>query len=370
MNYSNMIEEKNLKKTFIIATLCSTLVGTFTSSMGLYEAVSKKRAQRKRDTGQDEEIKKLKDRVEAADKRERERDDDRSRSRSRGPRRDDFADSLDRSGAMIQRQYEQAYELLGRRFAVGDALTENQLQAQIISLQQTVIHVLQDALYNERPLSQSDVQKLMLASQAAREGSLDALRAQQQRLQEGNSSTELKALPHPHRSATVMEKPSSIFCRYSLDLQYVPHKLLSSAFDDRGDGRCPDCRVSVPVTPSDLWKIGKRTPILIPDGPYQREVLVEREFRLGQRFIIKCHTEDGEFACILCNRHRDVDVICRSVESLVNHVGRAHSADEFEKEIDLKELLPQLPPLAPAPPMLKERERDLVQARGQRALEY
>ena len=57
-------------------------------------------------------------------------------------------------------------------------LTENQLQAQIISLQQTVIHILQDALANERPLSQSDMQKLMLASQSAREGSLDALRAQ------------------------------------------------------------------------------------------------------------------------------------------------------------------------------------------------
>jgi hypothetical protein len=97
---------------------------------------------------------------------------------------------------------------------------------------------------------------------------------------------------------------------------------------------------------------------LIPDGQYQKEVLEEREFRLGQRFIIKCHTEDGEFACILCNRHRDVDVICRSVESLVNHVGRAHTADEFEKEIDLKELLPpHLPPLAPVPPMIKERER-------------
>jgi hypothetical protein len=89
--------------------------------MGLYEAVSKKRAQLKRDTGQDEEIKKLKERAEAADRRERERDDDRSRSRSRGPRRDDFADSLDRSGAMIQRQYEQGYERLGRRFAMGDS---------------------------------------------------------------------------------------------------------------------------------------------------------------------------------------------------------------------------------------------------------
>jgi len=110
---------------------------------------------------------------------------------------------------------------------------------------------------------------------------------------------------------------------------------------------------------------------LIPDGPYEKEVLEEREFRLGQRFIIKCHTEDGEFACILCSRHRDVDVVCGSVETLVNHVGRSHDVEEFEKEVDLRELLlPPLPPSAPAPPMVKERERELVEVRDRRALEY
>ncbi|KAF2495453.1 hypothetical protein BU16DRAFT_439451, partial [Lophium mytilinum] len=339
MNYSNMIEEKNLKKTFIIATLCSTLVGTFTSSMGLYEAIAKKRQQRKRDTGQDEEIKKLKEKVEKAeksDKRDRDRDDSRRRPSPRGGPRDEFSDSLDRSGAMIQRQYEQGYQQLGRRFAVGDTLTENQLQAQIISLQQTVIHILQDALYNERPLSQSDLHKLKLASQSAREGSIDALRAQQQRLESRTASPAPRALPPPRRSATVIDEPNSVFCRYSLDLQYVPRKPLAAAFDDHGDGRCPECRVLVPISPADFWKIGKRTPVLIPDGPYEKQVLEEREFRLGQRFIVKCHTEDGEFACVLCNRYRDVDVVCGSVETLVNHVGRAHEVEEFEKEADLK----------------------------------
>ncbi|KAF2802171.1 uncharacterized protein BDZ99DRAFT_210698 [Mytilinidion resinicola] len=374
MNYSNMIEEKNLKKTFIIATLCSTLVGTFTSSMGLYEAIAKKRQQRKRDSGQDEEIKKLREKVEKADKRDdRERDDSRRRRPSpRGGPRDEFSDSLDRSGAMIQRQYEQGYQQLGRRFAVGDTLTENQLQAQIISLQQTVIHILQDALYNERPLSQSDLQKLKLASQSAREGSLEALRAQQQRLESPTASPAPRALPPPRRAATLIDEPASVFCRYSLDLQYIARKPLSAAFDARGDGRCPDCRALVPIAPDDFWKIGKRSPILVPDGAFEKEVLEEREFRLGQRFIVKCHTEDGEFACVLCNRFRDVDVVCGSVETLVNHVGRAHEVEEFEKEADLRELLlPPLPLPAPLPPVVKERERELVEVRGERrALEY
>lgn len=94
--------------------------------MGLYESIAKKRAQRKRDYGQDEEIKKLKEQVEKTEKREREREqedrkDHRRASPPRSGDRDDFADSLDRSGAMIQRQYEQGYERLGRRFAVGDS---------------------------------------------------------------------------------------------------------------------------------------------------------------------------------------------------------------------------------------------------------
>ena len=52
-------------------------------------------------------------------------------------------------------------------------MTENQLQAQIIALQQTVINVLQDALYNDRPMSRGDIAQLISASQSAREGSLN-----------------------------------------------------------------------------------------------------------------------------------------------------------------------------------------------------
>lgn len=62
-----------------------------------------------------------------------------------------------------------------------------------------------------------------------------------------------------------------------------------------------------------------------------------REFHLGQRFVVKCHTRDGEFACVLCARYRDKDAICRSVDALVNHVGRFHEVDELEGDVDLKE---------------------------------
>ena len=62
------------------------------------------------------------------------------------------------------------------------AIVENQLQAQIIQLQQTVINVLQDALYNDRQLTRADMAKLIAASNQAREGSMVALQEAQQRL--------------------------------------------------------------------------------------------------------------------------------------------------------------------------------------------
>ncbi|KAF2478361.1 uncharacterized protein BDR25DRAFT_251131 [Lindgomyces ingoldianus] len=351
MNYSNMIEEKNLKKTFIIATLCSTLVGTFTSSMGLWDRVNEKRRQKKRDSKQDSEIKLLREEIEKKDKESKEREDDRKKR----PAQDDVGDSFERSGALIRRQYDEGYERLGRKFAVGDHVTENQLQAQIITLQQTVIQVLQDALYNDRQLSRADIAKLVAASNAARDGSLDALRGQQQRL--AIEAPPQRALPPPKRASTVVEA-DPLFCRYSLDLQYIPKKPLAASFAPGGDCRCPDCGVRLPVDSDDFWQIGKRTPILISEGGYEKEVMETREFHLGQRFILKCHTVDGEYACVLCNKHRDVDALCRTPEALVNHVGRFHDLIELEKERDLRERpFPlALPPPVPSPPSSAARQ--------------
>ncbi|KAF2195537.1 hypothetical protein K469DRAFT_681842 [Zopfia rhizophila CBS 207.26] len=360
MNYANMIEEKNLKKTFIIATLCSTLVGTFTSSMGLWDRVNEKRNQQKRDYKQDSEIKKLREQVEQAEKRSKERDDELQRRKLR----DDVGDSFERSGALIRREFDDGYERLGRRFAVGDTVTENRLQAQIISLQQTVIQVLQDALYNDRQLTRADINRLITASQSAREGSLDALRQQYQRM--AIDAPPQRALPPPKRASTIIEA-EPLFCRYSLDLQYIPNKPLATDFAPGGGCRCPACGVRLAAESDDFWQIGKRTPIIIAEGGYEKEVFEEREFHLGQRFVIKCHTVDGEYACVLCNKNRDVDAICRTVESLVNHVGRFHDITELEQEVDLRERpMPLALPPAPAPPQpssLRDREIKEVEIR-------
>ncbi|KAK8065853.1 hypothetical protein PG997_012600 [Apiospora hydei] len=298
MNYASMIEEKNLKKTFIIATLCSTLVGTFTSSIGLWDRVKERRQQTKRDTDQDKEIKELRKQVEGSGKQQNNRKSQDqqqnqyqnqqhhyqyeqprccssgsrhgSRHRSPPPRRrreDEVAYALERSGALIGREFDEGYERLGRRFAIGDSVTENRLQAQVISLQQTVINVLQDALYNGRQLDNADMSKLIAASNAARDGSLDALRQQRQRQTLAIEAPPVPAVPMPppavsfatpRRAPSTLSGAEPLYCRYSLDLQDVRHKPLARSFAPGGDCRCPGCGIRLPAESDDFWEIEKR----------------------------------------------------------------------------------------------------------------
>jgi len=386
MNYAAWIEEKNLKKTFIMATLASTLVGTFTASMGLYERVSDKRQahkQRERDVKQDGEIKQLREDFKQAQTaaEQRQAEIDRLRNgggdKDRGGRRenDDVGYNLERDAMMVQRMFDNGFGRYGNKFAQGDMVAENQLQAQIISLQQTVISVLQDALQNNRQLTRADQDKLIAASNAARENSLSALRDAQNRIS-SNSSTRpaspQRSIDPPKRASTaIMDGHDQLFCRYSLDLQYVANKPLAASFAPGGPCQCPSCGLHLDITADDFWMIGKRTPMTVIEKGYETEILETREFRLGQRFVLKCHTPDGEYACTICNKNRDVDAICRNVESLVKHVGTYHEVDELEREIDLREVkvdtrrLSLPAPRVPSPPMSRREE-----VRREEVLEY
>jgi hypothetical protein len=258
-------------------------------------------------------------------------------------------------------------EKLADRFP---AIAENQLQAQIISLQQTVINVLQDALNNDRQLTRADQAKLIAASNAAREGSLNALHQAQQRMS-SNHSTRSASPQHsiagPKRASTaIMDAGDQLFCRYSLDLQYGQNKPLASTFAPGGSCQCPACGVPLDVTADDFWMIGKRTPRTLIEHGYETEIMETREFRLGQRFVLKCHTPDGEYACTICSKNRDVDAICRTVDSLVKHVGTYHDVEELDRDVDLREIKVDtrrlsMPALrAPSPPGMRREELDFA----------
>jgi hypothetical protein len=220
--------------------------------------------------------------------------------------------------------------------------------------------------------------KLVAASNSAREGSLKALQDQQARL----SSSASNRSPSPQRSIAAPPKRSSmsivevqtqdtLFCRYSLDLQRSASKPLAASMAPGGSCKCPECGLRLDVTGEDFWMIGKRTPLTVIEGGYQSSVLETREFRLGQRFAVKCHTPDGEYACVICARERDADAICRTVEALVKHVGTFHEVDELEREVDLREtvVVDTRRMSLPAPPREGSplvRERDVVEMRGYR----
>lgn len=243
-------------------------------------------------------------------------------------------------------------------------ITENKLQAHIIQLQQTVINVLQDALYNGRSLTQGDMQRLIAAQQAAREGSLDALQGQYsrmladervrrkqlpdyyeapaQRMLLEDDPTPLRkqltfptrhastrSLPPPRRAESLPVPPSGLFCGYSEVLQFTSRPL-NPAFEPSAGSHCPSCDVILPVDTLDVWYFGT-------EGATNRDGVREvRECRVDARFVVKCHTRDGRFACVLCNQYRDVDCICRSVQGLVKHLAVEHTPKEFEGDVDLQ----------------------------------
>ncbi|KAJ3580410.1 hypothetical protein NPX13_g152 [Xylaria arbuscula] len=297
--------------------------------MNLWDKVAEKRKQKKKDSKQDDEIRQLKEQVAQVDKRSQKVEtDSRRMHESSSPNDEDgetLSRSLARSEALIRREYNDGAGRLGKRYAMGDLITENQLQAQIITLQ--------EALVNRHSLSHGDVQQLIAASLAARNGSLDALRQQYQRISS-------EACPPP-RSLTSSSHHTSdlgageIFCKYSLALQNTPGLPLSAPFALGGDGRCHVCRVQLdPETTNTYWHIEKRAAANARDE--KGDSTKEYHFDLGQRFIIKCHTERGEYACVLCRRHGDIDVVCRSVPTLVNHVSKEHAIWELDADPDLR----------------------------------
>lgn len=276
------------------------------------------------------------------------------------------------------------------------AITQNQLQGQIITLQSTVINILEDALYTGRI---ADINKLYNASELARDGSIAALQQQYQRMLEAaplrqgmrppllrrtSSTPTMKPLPAPERTqpsrtskskrfvgtagyrdnndvrevhdddadadadadidtaatnATTFSAEGPLFCRYAMSLQDSVRMPLDPAFSPDGSNRCPKCSAYVAVERGRAWKIVKEIVHEVLSTPnYDEEKIEERTYLLSNRFVIKCHRERGGFACVLCARFRDRDTILASAHGLVKHVWRRHDVDEYEAEPDITEI--------------------------------
>ncbi|KIW07213.1 hypothetical protein, variant 2 [Verruconis gallopava] len=345
MNYANMIEEKNLKKTFIIATLVSTIIGTFTTGMGLYERLEQKRKQKKVDTGQDDKISQLQKQMKEIEER--------SEKNARRVREDDLRESLQESGPLIRREYNRDFARFGDRFAMGDPITQNQLQGQIITLQGTVIQLLDEALRTGRI---ENINKLYNATELARDGSIAALQGQYQRMlqaapiqrpptvrrissQPSVVSASRKSLPAPSKAKTFADTVDDpLFCRYSYDLQRDNRLALDKEFLSGGGCSCFVCGVLLDVEPGRAWKITKehvRDRIVTPD--YDEEIIEDRIYLVNNRFVIKCHRANGGFACVLCARYREKDTLLESAQGLIRHIWNKHDASEYQ-DPDIQEI--------------------------------
>ena len=162
-------------------------------------------------------------------------------------------------------------------------------------------------------------------------------------------STRTKALPPAStkggddktsitRAKTVVDTSGPLFCRYSSELQRDPRMPLHGSFAPGGANACPACETTLEVEQGRAWKIVKE--ILherISTPEYDDEIIEERIFLLGNRFVIKCHREDGGFACLLCYRNRDKDTLLESAQGLVRHIWQKHEVEEFG-DIDIKEV--------------------------------
>ena len=278
---------------------------------------------------------------------------------------EDFRRSAARSRAMIEREYDENYLRLGQRYAQGDLITETKLQAQIITLQQAVINVLQDALMDGRTLTKADIHRLVGAQERAREGSLEALRGQYDRLRieapgayDGRqlrieasgardevarfgdaklqrqltlpvSAPEKEEMGPPRRvmSLPVQQADGELYCQYASDLQ-ASRIALGPTFGATGSCRCPDCGVRIPVSKQDVWTFEVRIPV-------GNDRLERRIYEMDARLVVKSHTPHGDYACVLCSRERRLDCICKNLDVYVEHLGRVHTSEEFERERDM-----------------------------------
>ncbi|KAK0614583.1 hypothetical protein B0T14DRAFT_311306 [Immersiella caudata] len=355
MNYASWIEEKRLKQGFIIATLISTIAGTFTTGINLYDRILEKRKQTKLDKGQDDKIRELERRV-------GEHHGGYGGGAQRGGDDDRLRQSLEYGGSAVKGEYDRHYAELGGRYAEGDLTAQLQLQSAVITLQQTVINVLEEALYSGRP---PDISKLYNASEFARQGSVRALRDQYRRMLESSSapSGAARRPPGPIRriSSTsalddrrralppVPEAPSQsysssesgpLFCPAAADLQSsssLPlQEILAPSVKD--EFICGICQAELESHP---WRIEVDLPIkhrYKPDKHEEVEVVEIRTFSLTGRFLAKCHRPGGGYACWLCARFRERDTICESVEGLVRHIKGKHGIGEVEGDADVREV--------------------------------
>jgi hypothetical protein len=97
------------------------VAGTFITSINLYDRLIEQRRQKKLDRGQNKKIKDLEKRLnEAAEEKERIKEESTKGTSGGSDRDNEFRNSLQQNGKMVQNEYNRYFENLGPKFAEGD----------------------------------------------------------------------------------------------------------------------------------------------------------------------------------------------------------------------------------------------------------
>ncbi|KAK4243541.1 hypothetical protein C7999DRAFT_44669 [Corynascus novoguineensis] len=377
MDCADMINDKKLRQGFVLATLVSTVAGTFITSINLYDRLIEQRRQKKLDRGQNKRIKELEKRLNEAEE-DKKRIKDGAGDAGRASSGDnDFRNTLQQSGNMVQHEYDRYVSNLGPRFAQGDLVAQTQIQSHIILLQGSVIKLLEEALLTG---TMPDIHRLYNISEFARDGSIRALRDQYRRMLESVplqrrpigpmrriSSTpslqEHSATPGSSHRRLLQNTATSangnpLFCICARELQHSNRPLESILVAHKALAVCGACGVGVEVGEEvdgcRSWRIEKEVAVRRLNsarndrrhslsGGSESDNIMLRTFLLTQRFIFKCHREKSGYACYLCFLHRDGDTLSTSEEGLVSHITSKHGITEYESDPDIKELNKVLP---------------------------
>ncbi|KAL5119541.1 hypothetical protein ACEQ8H_002606 [Pleosporales sp. CAS-2024a] len=390
-----------LQDIVVVVSLVRTLTETFGSASDLYRKLKRKRSDSHSSDDEKGNREKTHHRP-VRKRRDSESDCDRERGRGRhiswslGLKKDEDSDSdeevISTSSSLVLAEYDRGYRKVGESFARGDLVTQNQLQAQVIRLQSTLLSIHQDYMmssYLSPSSSHSHVLRLIQTTRSARTASIQALHMQCQRMLESQGPNmppdthhrvpgafpsppehrprhdsitrrptskdrhgssrhnspakepeEVHILPYPkHQPQSNAPQPpynnnnnnNKLFCVYARDLQNHPRLPLTDNYKVGGDGMCPYCHAHTRVRPGKAWEI-------IADSCHKEDYKGYR-FLVKNRFVIKCHREDGGgFACVLCARFKESDTVCKRVEALMEHLWKDHTREELEKDDDVYEI--------------------------------
>ncbi|KAF1941566.1 hypothetical protein EJ02DRAFT_404367 [Clathrospora elynae] len=349
-----------LQDLVVVVSLVRTLTDSFGSASDLYRKLKRKAQPKSSD-----------DEVEPHKRPHRLLHRRRNSVFSPERRRTDYSDSEEElictSSTQVRAEYDRGYRKLGEPFARVTAQT--QLQSQIIQLQQTLLNIHQDLLlstYMAPSSSHSHLARLIETTRTARAVSIHALNLQYQRMLPPVPPSRLEppmtipgAFPpsadrrrsgqgsrsrssSPGDSAPVKPKPAPkppvhgtrLFCVYARDLQRNASMPLSDDYKAGGDNTCPFCRAYIATRPGKAWEIIVDSCKGTTD---EHPKSTSRTFLVKNRFVIKCHRENGSFACVLCSRFMEADTVCKGVGALMDHMWREHTSEELERDGDIVE---------------------------------